>query len=133
MSDNSTASTLFMRFPTIITHANIMNDLQSIMKMSLIQHYESLIIGRPQGIASTVKSNFTDGVPKNYELCIMNYELIQTRTSVRLYERAFSPDVWIFPTIMHYALRIMNSFKGCIQQTYSPLQPPTELKWIPTF
>ena len=69
----------------------------------------------------------------NYELRIMNYELIQTRTSVRLYERAFSPDVWIFPTIMHYALRIMNYFTGYTQQTYSPLQPPTELKWIPTF
>jgi hypothetical protein len=51
-----------------LSHANIMNDLQSIMKMSLIQHYESHIIGRPQGIASTVKSNFTDGGPHNYAL-----------------------------------------------------------------
>lgn len=38
-----------------LSYANIMNDLQSIMKMSLIQHYESHIIGQPQGIASTVK------------------------------------------------------------------------------
>lgn len=68
MSDNSTASTLFMRFPTVTTHANIMNDLQSIMKMSLIQHYESHIIGQPQGIAPTIKSNFTDGFPHNYAL-----------------------------------------------------------------
>ena len=80
--------------------------LQFIMKMTLIQHYESRIIRQPQGIAPTIKSNFTDGVPHNYALCITNYELIQTRTSVRLYERAGSPDVWITPN--NYELCIMN-------------------------
>ena len=34
----------------------------------------------------------------------MHYELIQTRTSVRLYERAGSPDVWITP----------NNYELCI-------------------
>ncbi len=71
--------------------------LQFIMKMTLIQHYESRIIRQPQGIAPTIKSNFTDGVPHNYALCITNYELIQTRTSVRLYEMASQPNVWITP------------------------------------
>ena len=48
----------------------------------------------------------------------VHYELIQTRTSVRLYERAFSPDVWIFPTIMHYVLRIMNYKSHLTQIVY---------------
>ena len=54
------------------------------------------------------ESRFTKCVdfPKNYELRITNYELIQTRTFVRLYERTGSPDVWITPN--NYALCIMN-------------------------
>ena len=45
----------------------------------------------------------------------MNYELIQTRTSVRLYERAGQPNVWITPN--NYELRIMNY--ELIQRLYS--------------
>ena len=45
----------------------------------------------------------------------MHYELIQTRTSVRLYERAGSPDVWITPD--NYEFSIMNY--EFIQRLYS--------------
>ncbi len=34
----------------------------------------------------------------------MNYELIQTRTSVRLYERTGQPNVWFTPNNYEYAL-----------------------------
>ena len=80
--------------------------LQFIMKMTLIQHYELCIIkattrDRPYG-----QNTPTMDFPKNYELRIMNYELIQTRTSVRLYERTGQPNVWITPN--NYELCIMN-------------------------
>ena len=61
--------------------------------------------GRPQGFAPTGKINASDGLHNNYELCIMHYELIITRTSVRLYED------WIHQMrggSNNYALRIMN-------------------------
>ena len=44
--------------------------------------------------------------PNNYELCIMNYELIMTRTSVRLYE-GWIPQMHGFSQqlcITHYEL-----------------------------
>ena len=66
--------------------------LQFIMKMTLIQHYESHIIRQPQGIALTVKIPQRWIFPK-----ITNYELIQTRTSARFYERTGQPNVWITP------------------------------------
>ena len=47
----------------------------------------------------------------------MNYELIQTRTSARLYERTGSPDVWITPN--NYELRITN---------YALIQTPTSVR-----
>ena len=56
-----------------LSHANIMNDLQFIMEMLLIQHNALRNTGRPQGIAPTVKSNFTDGFSQ--QLCIMHCEL----------------------------------------------------------
>ena len=62
--------------------------------------------GRPQGFAPTGKINASDGLHNNYELRIMNYELIMTRTSVRLYEdwihqmRGFSQQL----CITHYEL-----------------------------
>lgn len=62
-----------------LSYANIMNDLQSIMKMTLIQHYESHIIRQPQGVALTVKIPQRWIFPK-----IMNYELrIDPDTHVR--------------------------------------------------
>ncbi len=79
--------------------------LQFIMKMKLIQHYEysyqATTRDRPYG-----QNTPTMDFPKNYALRITNYELIQTRTSVRLYERAGSPDVWITPNNYEYALCI---------------------------
>ena len=51
-----------------LSHANIMNDLQFIMEMTLIQHNALRITGRPQGVALTVKINFTDGFSHNYAL-----------------------------------------------------------------
>ena len=58
--------------------------------------------------------------PHNYALWIMHYELIITRTSVRLYEREDSPTDGLSPQlrITHYALRIMNyefgTYRGMI-------------------
>jgi hypothetical protein len=80
--------------------------LQFIMKMTLIQHYESRIIRQPQGIAPTVKSNFTDGFFP--QLRITNYELrIDPDTHVRasLREGIFSRCL-DFPH--NYALCITN-------------------------
>ena len=36
-----------------------------------------------------------NGYFNNYELRIMNYELIITRLSMRLYERGCLPNVWV--------------------------------------
>ncbi len=62
-------------------------------------HYELRIDPDTHVRASLREDRSTKCVdyPNNYELCIMNYELIQTRTSVRLYERAGQPNVWITP------------------------------------
>ena len=60
--------------------------LQFIMKMTLIQHYESRIIRQPQGVALTVKIPQRWIFPKitHYELRITHYELrIDPDTHVR--------------------------------------------------
>ena len=48
----------------------------------------------------------------NYELC--RHARPMTRTSVRLYVVVVH-QMWNFPTIMNYELRIMN-YEGCIKQ-----------------
>ena len=64
--------------------------------------------GRPQGIAPTIKINSTNVFSDNYALRIMHYELIITRTSVRLYENSQMCGLSQQSRIMHYELRIHN-------------------------
>ena len=45
---------------------------------------------------------------------IMNYELIQTRTSVRLYERAGQPNVWITPNNYEYEYAFLLHARPCV-------------------
>ena len=80
--------------------------LQFIMKMTLIQHYESHIIRQPQGIALTVKIPQRWIFPK-----ITNYELrIDPDTHVRasLREGRHTRCVDYPKIIMNYELRITN-------------------------
>ena len=66
------------------------------------------IQGRPQGIAPTIKINSTNVFSDNYALRIMHYELIITRTSVRLYENSQICGLTQQLRIMNYELRIHN-------------------------